>query len=343
MRMTVALNLPPNLSIKQAALPRITLVCRPDATVQQMITVAIRQLASDDDLWRDIVDVEKLIEQVDVIEFAGSPPEDAELGFDGILFGLDPNGRLVVANESFSNITIGDVARARKDRLLEGDITQPILHCIGRSAASLAESWAYFLVAVGTLKFLADAAQAANDMRRLGGLLNRRTARRYASRFGALGVAPRHLVRLIRRRKYWDTAKLAHYLDITAEDAAQLLIAAGYRYAPEGSNGSANCLKASSQHWRKWLCAVNRPGSWGGVRAGHTLTSPSPGTSNERDHGTVGAHLPPRIARPDPDLEPAASPVHPPRIRNVLQRAPSASRHRQRPTTRTTAQADHQP
>ncbi len=50
---------------------------------------------------------------------------------------------------------------------------------------------------------------------------------------------------------------------------------------------------------------------------------------------------PPRTARPNPDLEPAASPTRPARIRGVLQHTPPTSRHRQRPATRTTTQTDH--
>jgi putative transposase len=41
--------------------------------------------------------------------------------------------------------------------------------------------------------------------------------------------------------------------------------------------------------------------------------------------GTLGAHLPPRTARPDPDLEPGTPSPRPARIRAVLQRPPAAS------------------
>jgi len=39
-------------------------------------------------------------------------------------------------------------------------------------------------------------------------------------------------MRLIRRRRVWETARLALYLGISAEEAAQLLMAAGYLFVP---------------------------------------------------------------------------------------------------------------
>ncbi len=71
----------------------------------------------------------------------------------------------------------------------------------------------------------------------------------------------------------------------------------------------------------------------------HAQRRPSP--PDERDHGAVGTHLPPRTARPHPALEPAASPARPTRIRDVRQQPPAAPGHRQRPTTPTTTRTDH--
>lgn len=52
---------------------------------------------------------------------------------------------------------------------------------------------------------------------------------------------------------------------------------------------------------------------------------------NERGHGAMGADLPSRAARPDPDLEPGALAAGTARVRAVLQRAPAASGNRERP------------
>ena len=49
-----------------------------------------------------------------------------------------------------------------------------------------------------------------------------------------------------------------------------------------------------------------------------------PDAENELDHGTLGADLPPRAARPHPDLEPGAPPPRAARVRALLQRAPAA-------------------
>ena len=65
-----------------------------------------------------------------------------------------------------------------------------------------------------------------------------------------------------------------------------------------------------------------------------------PDAENERDHGTLGADLPPRAARPDPDLEPGAPAPRPARVRAVLQLPPAAPGNRQRPATARTALTD---
>jgi hypothetical protein len=56
-----------------------------------------------------------------------------------------------------------------------------------------------------------------------------------------------------------------------------------------------------------------------------------PGASHECDHGTLGADLPPRVAGPHADLEPAASAACAAGVRAVLQPTPSASGDRERP------------
>jgi hypothetical protein len=48
-------------------------------------------------------------------------------------------------------------------------------------------------------------------------------------------------------------------------------------------------------------------------------------------------NLPPGTTRPHPDLEPAASPARPARVRSVLQRASATPRHRQHTATPTAA------
>jgi aryl-alcohol dehydrogenase-like predicted oxidoreductase len=72
----------------------------------------------------------------------------------------------------------------------------------------------------------------------------------------------------------------------------------------------------------------------------HALKPVAP---DERDHGTVGTHLPPRAARPNVHLESAAAGTRPPRIRDVLQRPPATPRHRQRPATGSATRPDHRP
>ncbi len=53
-----------------------------------------------------------------------------------------------------------------------------------------------------------------------------------------------------------------------------------------------------------------------------------------------GTDLPPRAARPDPDLGPGAPAARPARVRAVLQRPPASSGNRQRPATTRSALAD---
>ena len=72
-----------------------------------------------------------------------------------------------------------------------------------------------------------------------------------------------------------------------------------------------------------------------------TRTQRGPDAQNELDHGTMGADLPPRTARPDPDLEPGAPPARTARVRAVLQLPPAASGNRERPATAPTAPTDH--
>jgi putative transposase len=60
-----------------------------------------------------------------------------------------------------------------------------------------------------------------------------------------------------------------------------------------------------------------------------------------RDHRAVGADLPPRIAGPYVDLEPATSAVRAPRIRDLLQRTPSSPGHSQRTATDAATPTDH--
>jgi hypothetical protein len=52
-------------------------------------------------------------------------------------------------------------------------------------------------------------------------------------------------------------------------------------------------------------------------------TQRCPDTPDERDHGTLGTHLPPRPARPDPDPQPAAPTTRAARVRELLQRTPT--------------------
>jgi putative transposase len=56
-----------------------------------------------------------------------------------------------------------------------------------------------------------------------------------------------------------------------------------------------------------------------------------PDAPHELDHGTVSADLPLRVAGPDLDLEPAPPAPRPPRVRPVLQPAPTPPGHRRRP------------
>jgi transposase len=50
------------------------------------------------------------------------------------------------------------------------------------------------------------------------------------------------------------------------------------------------------------------------------------GPPDELDHGALDRQLPPRTARPDPDLEPTPPDGHPARVRGLLQRSPAAPR-----------------
>jgi hypothetical protein len=68
-----------------------------------------------------------------------------------------------------------------------------------------------------------------------------------------------------------------------------------------------------------------------------------PDTPHELDHGTLGPDLPPRIAGPDSDLEPATSAARPTRIRMLLQPPPASPGHRQRPTPVPIAHPDRRP
>src|SRR5256885_486566 len=68
-----------------------------------------------------------------------------------------------------------------------------------------------------------------------------------------------------------------------------------------------------------------------------------PGAPDERDHGTLGADLPPRTAGPHADLEPAASAACAAGVRAVLQPTPTASGDRERPAAQTAARTDHRP
>jgi transposase len=68
-----------------------------------------------------------------------------------------------------------------------------------------------------------------------------------------------------------------------------------------------------------------------------------PDAQDELDHRAMGTDLPPRTARPHTDLEPTTPTPRTPPIRAVLQQPQATPRHRQRPTTTTTARADHRP
>jgi hypothetical protein len=62
-----------------------------------------------------------------------------------------------------------------------------------------------------------------------------------------------------------------------------------------------------------------------------------PDTPHGLDHGTVGAHLPPRVVGSDADLEPTAPAARVTPVRGVLQPAPPAPGHRRCPTPRAAA------
>jgi putative transposase len=65
--------------------------------------------------------------------------------------------------------------------------------------------------------------------------------------------------------------------------------------------------------------------------AGIKLYLAGPDAKDELDHGTVGADLPARAPGPHADLEPVPPPARLTGVRAVLQRAPAAPGHRQRP------------
>jgi hypothetical protein len=66
-----------------------------------------------------------------------------------------------------------------------------------------------------------------------------------------------------------------------------------------------------------------------------------PNASHELDHGEVGANLPTRAPGSHLDLEPAAPAPRAERVRALLQRAPTAPGHRERPPAAPLALADH--
>ncbi|CAG6395275.1 hypothetical protein SCOCK_300084 [Actinacidiphila cocklensis] len=63
--------------------------------------------------------------------------------------------------------------------------------------------------------------------------------------------------------------------------------------------------------------------------------------THEIDHGTVDANLPARATGPHPHMEPPPPAACPPGVRTVLQRAPTAPRHREHPSAAPVARANH--
>jgi putative transposase len=68
-----------------------------------------------------------------------------------------------------------------------------------------------------------------------------------------------------------------------------------------------------------------------------------PDAPHERDHGSLGADLPTRVAGPHADLEPAAPAACAAGVRTFLQRPPTASGDRKRAAAETAARTDHRP
>ncbi len=73
------------------------------------------------------------------------------------------------------------------------------------------------------------------------------------------------------------------------------------------------------------------------------VLSGGPDAEDELDHGAVGTDLPARAPGPHADLEPVPPSARPAGVRAVLQRAPAASGHRERPPAPATARAARDP
>ena len=78
-------------------------------------------------------------------------------------------------------------------------------------------------------------------------------------------------------------------------------------------------------------------------RRDHGRAQRRPDAPDERGDGTLGTDLPARTTRPYFDLQPATPAARTTPVRDLLQRAPTASRHRQRPTAGPTTRTDHRP
>ena len=78
-------------------------------------------------------------------------------------------------------------------------------------------------------------------------------------------------------------------------------------------------------------------------RRDHGRTQRGTDAADERGHGALGPDLPPRTTRPDFDLQPAAPAARAPRVRDLLQRAPTTSGHRERPAAGPATRADRRP
>jgi hypothetical protein len=225
--------------VPYSALPRVELNLPSSTTVREMLVKAYSEL-TDDPRGAAGYDEPTVIfyrstDDADVVHRAYSDLSSL------FLFGVDAEGRLIVANDEFDNITLADLMRSAQAGYLPGDPMRPIMVPGERGDGGIffdPSSWVA----------LWEAMQHAADQMHLdwirgsyGGIsavlfarkqyakLRDKSAKKLAQQWIAdNNVKARGLRAWIEARPTWKSAEVASRLGIDAEEAQALLLALGY-------------------------------------------------------------------------------------------------------------------
>lgn len=246
------------------SLPRVSIATDESDTLREVVFSAASMLATDRRLSFDP-------RSRDPIWIAYYTPE---LEYDALeqglsqggaqLYGVRPDGTLVVANDGLSNVTWGDVRRAGPHGYRAGDPSRWLIvppEGLGALEFSVqVDDWVAFLGTLGVLFESARGVRGAStwSRRRLQAWRDR-SARAVAESWRERGIeGPHELEAWISVKSTWAPEEISVRLGIPVSSAAELLRALGYEEDSRRGAWVQSDSRAAQARRRQWHRARKR-------------------------------------------------------------------------------------